>query len=188
VGGEDPAALGHRASERDQLVGRQVRIASSSAGDALPGRFGIAFSRTVPAPTSAATFGEMPRRSIQSRYPPSVSHSIRYWIARCRFCDAFFMPGVIGPIERSPRMSSVTPCLIALWARPSAIRLWCDCESTSMKPGATASPPASSSTSAVEPGGTTPTATTRSPRTAMSPAAAGRPEPSYTIPPRTSRS
>ncbi len=161
---------------------------SICSGDASPGRFGITFSRTVPAPTSAATLIDTPRRSIQSRNWPSVSHSMSYRIAPCRRADAFCMPGVIGASERSPKMARVTPWRTALWARPSWIRLSSDCDSTSMKPGATAMPRASSSTAALDPGGVFATATTLSPRMPTSATTPARPLPSYTVPPRTSTS
>ncbi len=69
------------------------------------------------------------------------------------------MAGLSGPIELpSPMTSSVTPWRISLWERPSWISDSVDQLSMLMKPGATASPPASIS-SAAELLPTSPTAT-----------------------------
>src|SRR5262245_37880636 len=83
-------------------------------------------------------------------------------------------------------MSVVTPCITlnAIFGSVSTAMsswLW-----TSMKPGVTAKPVASSSTPARS--GTVPTSTMRSPRTATSARAPGAPLPSYTVPPRITRS
>ena len=87
----------------------------------------------------------------------------------------------------SPITCRVTPWRRSLWPRPSTSSDSVDQDSMLMKPGATALPVASISRRAV-PAAFGPTYAMRSPRMATSPATPGDPLPSYTVPPRTSRS
>src|ERR1041384_4456172 len=54
-----------------------------------------------------------------------------------------FISGLSGPIENSPNIWVVTPCLSSLMERPSTIRDASEWDSMLMKPGATARPLAS---------------------------------------------
>jgi hypothetical protein len=90
-----------------------------------------------------------------------------------------FIAGVSGPIDQpSPKISSVTPCLVSLTPRPSAISDSFDQLSMLMKPGATALPAASSTwrASAGAPAGST--AAIREPLTPRSTRRGGAPLPS----------
>ena len=62
----------------------------------------------------------------------------------CRWTASFFISGLSGPMESpSPKTSSVTPCIVSLSPRPSAMRLSTAQLSMLMKPGETAMPDAS---------------------------------------------
>src|SRR5262245_6857982 len=102
----------------------------------------------------------------------------------CSAFIRFLIASVTGPQEwLSPMMSVVTPWRISLCPRPSASSESTDQLSMLMKPGATASPRASTATFAVS-RDRSPTAAIVSPRRPMSARLQGAPEPSYTVPPR----
>ena len=97
----------------------------------------------------------------------------------CWFTASCFIFGLSGPIDQpSPNTSSVTPCLVSLMPRPSAISDSFAQLSMLMKPGDTAWPWASSVCAATAslPAGNN--AAMRSPRTATSTRCGAAPLPS----------
>ena len=119
-----------------------------------------------------------PVASRCSRYSASVVHdtpNLRSpWFVRI----ADFMSSLSGPIDvPSPKISSVTPCLMSLIARRSTSNVRVAQLSMLMNPGATAMPFASMTCAAV-PLTSRPTATMLSPWIATSPTNGRPPVPS----------
>ena len=154
------------------------RIRSISAGVGARSSRPITYSRTVAAPRYEATLGATPFFSRYARYSASVVHLTSYLRSPCSSFMRRFISSVRGPIELpSPKISVVTPWRISPCERPSTISDSVDHESMLMKPGATASPFASTTMPAVAED-RSPTAATASPRTPTSARRPGRPLPS----------
>jgi hypothetical protein len=81
-----------------------------------------------------------------SRYSPSVVQVTSNLMSPCCSTCSFFIASLSGPMDHpSPITSSVTPCRMSLWARPSAISVSVAQLSMLTNPGATAMPRASTS-------------------------------------------
>jgi len=151
---------------------------ASSSGVGARSAYPSSWMRSVVAPTKLATFGDTPRATSWSRYSPNVVQVTSYLMSPC--CDraSFFIASVRGPIDQpSPNTSSVTPCFRSLIERPSTMRESVAHDSMLMKPGATASPFASTTRTASD-FERSPTAAIRSPRTPTSAFRPGAPVPS----------
>jgi hypothetical protein len=101
----------------------------------------------------------------------------------CRSISSAFICALSGPIEPSPKTSSVTPCFSSPSDRPSAISDRSEWLSMLMKPGATTKPVASTTVGAFA-FDSCPTAAIRSPWMATSLITPGDPLPSTIVPPR----
>src|SRR6478736_5136270 len=161
----------------------------SCSGVGLTSSSPSSWMRTVVAPMKDATLGVMPFFCRPSRYSPSVVQSIGYLMSPCCLTSSSFIFGVYGPMDQpSPMISSVTPCLVSLKPRPSAISDSVAQLSTLMNPGDTAWPFASSICFAVAAAPFGSSAAMRPSFTATSTSCAAPPLPSYTTPLRISKS
>ena len=126
-----------------------------------------------------ATFCETPRRSSSCRYSASVVHVMSNLMSPiCSTHRAASSPSFSGPIDQpSPKICVVTPWRISPCERPSTISDSVDHDSMLMKPGATASPAASTTVVAAAPA-RSPTLAMRSPRMPTSARRPGAPVPS----------
>jgi hypothetical protein len=170
-----PASISRRTS---------ARISSSCAAVGVLSSSPITCSRIVVAPMNEATFCDTPRRSSPCRYSDSVVHVISNLMSPICSSARCFIAAFSGPIELpSPKICVVTPWRISPCDRPSAISDSVDHDSMLMKPGATASPAASTTVAAAAPE-RSPTPAMRSPRMPTSARLPAAPLPSYTVPPR----
>ena len=129
------------------------------------------------APTNDAMFGEMPPAATVSSASASVVQVMSYLMSPCCSVCSRRMVSFTGPSDHpSPKTSHVTPWRMSLCERPSAMSDVVAQLNMLMKPGATASPPASISLRARAP--TFPISAMRSPSIATSPAKGAPPVPS----------
>ena len=104
----------------------------------------ISWIRTVVAPTKDATLVEMPLFSNDSKYSLKVVQSISYLNSVMSASCCSLILSFKGPMDHpSPNTSNVTPCLMSLKERPSAMRDVVAQLSILIKPGETANPFAS---------------------------------------------